>query len=331
VVDLARRQMREMVEQAYNHPSIFAWSVCNESETFTPGGRAYFKTMYDMLKALDPDRYVTFADDSLGAVKRREDTASSMADFVMMNQYYGTWAGPAPLLPEVLDRLGAMFPDKMFVISEFGAAGIFRPDLASADELRARIMRDQLATFAKYDWIGGAIFWCYQDYKSHRNLRPGPTTGQVEMGLVDENRQRRPSFFLWRDLNAPATVRLDWSPQTIYTAPEGFRAVLERRGPGDLPSYAMRGYRVVWEARDADGALVARGERELPEVGAGQTIEASWARPKGRAVALTLRLYRPTGALALERTLDWWEPRSGGESLEDMRLKGTPVPGGPPR
>ena len=37
---LARQQMQEMIEQAGNHPSIFAWSVANESATGTPGGIA---------------------------------------------------------------------------------------------------------------------------------------------------------------------------------------------------------------------------------------------------------------------------------------------------
>ena len=56
VLALAKRMMQEMIEQAGNHPSIFAWSVCNESATSTPGGRAYVKAMVEHVKALDPDR-----------------------------------------------------------------------------------------------------------------------------------------------------------------------------------------------------------------------------------------------------------------------------------
>ncbi|RWN62294.1 glycoside hydrolase family 2 TIM barrel-domain containing protein [Mesorhizobium sp.] len=323
---LAKQMLREMVEHDANHPSIFAWSVANESETSTPGGRAYFKTLRDMLKELDPDRFVTFADDGLPGISRAEESASSMADFIMMNQYFGTWTGPAGPLPNVLDRIGAMFPDKMLIISEFGAVGIFAPDLEAAERLRSKIMRDQLALFAKYDWIGGAIFWCYQDYKSHRNLRPALTQGQVEVGLVDENRQRRPSYWLWRELNAPAKVALDWSPPMMYTPPEGFRATVTRRGPEEIPSYSLRRYRVVWEARDDDDQLVAKGERVLPDVGNAQVVEGTWAAPATKAVTLTLRLYRPTGFLASETTLSWWEPRSGGEDIEEMRKKGTRAP-----
>src|SRR5882672_5931290 len=49
VLALAKQQMREMIEESGNHPSIFAWSVCNESATATPGGVAYFRTMRDFI------------------------------------------------------------------------------------------------------------------------------------------------------------------------------------------------------------------------------------------------------------------------------------------
>ena len=128
----------------------------------------------------------------------------------MMNQYFGSWHGPAEGLAPALERVGRMFPDKMVVISEFGLAGLFAPDTQQADRMRVEIMESQLAEFAKHDFIAGAIFWCYQDYKSHRNLWPGLTTDCVEMGLVDENRQRLPSYDVWRDETSPARFgRLD--------------------------------------------------------------------------------------------------------------------------
>jgi hypothetical protein len=326
VVALARRMMREMIEQAYNHPSIIAWSVCNESETFKPGGVAYVRTMKEMIDELDPDRLVTFADDSLPGVKRAEESASSLADFIMWNQYFGSWAGSATLLPETVERIGKLFPDKMIVVSEFGAAGIFAPDKPRADELRSRITRDQVALFSKYDFIGGLVFWCYQDYKSHRNLRPGEDQGFVEMGVVDEDRQRRPSYFLWRELNAPATIGVDWNPITTYTPPAGFRATIGRRGEGEIPSYNLRGYRLVWDAWDDDDRRVGGGEQTLPEIGPAHTVEASWQPPTTKSMKLRLRLYRPTGFLALEETLLWWQPRSDGQDFEEMKRRGTPVP-----
>jgi beta-glucuronidase len=323
VLALAKRMMQEMIEQAANHPSIFAWSVCNESATSTPGGRAYVKAMVDHVKALDPTRYVSYADDGLGVLTDPTANANQYTDFVMMNQYYGSWAGPAEGLAPALERVGRMFPDKMVLISEFGLAGPFAPDTAQADVKRIVIMREQMAEFARHAFVAGAIFWCYQDYKSHRNLWPGETSGFVEMGLVDENRRRLPSYEVWKERNSPARLSLAFTRSDGYR-PNGFRATIERRSPSELPSYELRGYRAEWEARDHDAALLVSGSKGLPVIGGPQVIEGAWPPGSSREVTLTLRLLRPTGFVAAEKTERWWEGRSGGLSPEEARSTSAP-------
>lgn len=325
VIQLAQQMMREMIEQAYNHPSIFAWSVCNESATDTPGGRAYFKAMYDFIKELDPTRYVSYADDRIAFVDNPADNAASLADFIMWNEYFGTWHGPAELLPAVMERIKRGYPDKMVIISEMGAVGVFAPNSRAADRLRARIFREQMAAFGKQDWIAGVIMWCYQDYRSHRNLWPGQTAGYVDHGVVDENRQRRPSFQVWQEENAPAHVSVEWQYNPARQ-PVGFRARLERRGPDEIPSYILRNYRVEWELRDDDNAKLAGGEKSLPEIGPPQSLEATWQPAKTKSLRLRLRVYRPTGFIATESSLEWLETRTGGLEIEQMKREGKAVP-----
>ena len=155
---LAKQMLTELIEQAANHPSIFAWSVSNESDMSTDEGRAYFKQVKALVNHLDATRFVTFADNdiSYGADPKKE--AANDADFIMMNQYYGAWNGPEDGLVKMLEHAGSSFPDKMFIISEFGTPGIFGANTAEADKLRVHILRHQLDLFAKYDWIAGAIF-----------------------------------------------------------------------------------------------------------------------------------------------------------------------------
>jgi beta-glucuronidase len=316
VVSLAKRMLKEMIEQAGNHPSILAWSVCNESDTATPGGRAYVKELRDYVNSIDPGRFVTFADDSLPRIKDGSESASQYSDFVMVNEYFGSWAGPAELLGPTLDRIGAFYPDKMFIISEFGLAGFFEPDAKRGDEHRIRIMREQMKEFARRDWIAGAIFWCYQDYKSHRNLWPGLVTGYVDMGVVDENRQRKPSYDVWREENAPARIHATWTrdPKGL---PVGFEATVEGRGPKEIPSYELRGYDATWEVRGADGSVLAHGITHLPTIGPPAAVEGSWAPSPALSLELRLRVFRPTGFLAAESRTFW--ASSGGMSLEDLR------------
>jgi beta-glucuronidase len=65
VISLARQMFQEMIEEDENHPSIFAWSVCNESEATTKGGRAYIDLMRDWIHQLDPGRFVSYADNDI--------------------------------------------------------------------------------------------------------------------------------------------------------------------------------------------------------------------------------------------------------------------------
>lgn len=71
---------------------------------------------------------------------------------------------------------------------------------------------------------------------------------------------------------------------------------------------------------------LAGGERSLPEIGPPQSVEATWQPAKTKSLRLRLRLYRPTGFMAGEKVLDWWETRSGGLEIEQMKREGKAVP-----
>ncbi len=319
LIALARQMMREMIEQDGNHPSIFAWSVCNESETATPEGRAYFRQMKALIRELDPDRFVSFADQDLPTIGKAEDDAANDADFIMMNQYFGSWAGPAAQLPAALDKIDRLFPGKAVLISEFGLAGIFAKNSKEGDRLRVQIIRSQMAEFARRDWIIGALLWCYQDYKSHRNLWPGFTEGVVDIGVVDENYQRRPSYYVWKELNAPARIEAAFTGGP-YSPPAGFNATIVRRPYTELPSYPLHDYRLRWEVRDQNNGLVASGEREFADLEQPTAVSGTW-QPKDSTIGLTLEitLTRPTGFAAAEKRVEWLLPRSGGQNIEDMQ------------
>jgi beta-glucuronidase len=305
VLALAKQQMREMIEESGNHPSIFAWSVCNESDTGTPGGIAYFRAIRDFIRQLDPSRFVSYADDHLPKLKRAEDSAANDADFLMMNQYFGSWHGPAAELSETLDRIGRMFPEKMMIISEFGLPGIFAKYPEDADRMRVQIIEQQMPELARRDWIAGAILWCYQDYKSRRNLRAGWEEGYVEHGLVDEYRQRKPSYYVWKDLNAPATMDAHWD-QTSEGAPSSFTITVKPNGANDLPFYPLHDYRLAWDLSDHAGKLLGSGEQQFASLSSVQTVTGHvGSQPDAKTLKLHLTLLRPEGTIAAERSVDW--------------------------
>ena len=118
---------------------------------------------------------------------------------------------------------------------------------------------------AARDWIAGTILWCYQDYKSPRNLWPGETEGFVEHGVVDEWRQRKPSYDTWKRLTSPAKLSARWDGAAAQV-PTGFTALVSANSAADLPYYPLHNYRLVWKIVDEKGKLLGTGQRELPEL-----------------------------------------------------------------
>src|SRR4029077_20256749 len=98
--------------------------------------------MRDLIRKLDPGRFVSFADDNLPKLERAEQSAANDADFLLMNQYFGSWHGPASALIPALDTVDRLFPGKMVIISEMGFAGIFAKGPAEADQARIRTMQE---------------------------------------------------------------------------------------------------------------------------------------------------------------------------------------------
>jgi beta-glucuronidase len=301
-LELAKRQMRELIEQYGNHPSVFAWSVFNESAAGSPGGIRFFREMRDFIRSIDPERYVTMADDNLPKLKQASESAANDADFLMMNQYFGAWHGPREALDPALDKVNQLFPDKMVIISEFGYPGIFAKTPAEADPTRVSILREQLPLLAKRDWIAGAILWCYQDYKSRRYFWPGQEQGYLEHGIVDPNRQRKPSYFAWAELNAPAHLDARWTRNT-NGEPAAFAFTMKPNGATELPSYPLRDYRVSWQLVDADNKAFADGAALASPTGPLSVERDVPARTNKGAFRLVIKLVRPDGSLAMERSL----------------------------
>ncbi|MCP8889328.1 glycoside hydrolase family 2 protein [Sphingomonas faeni] len=292
----AKAMMAEMIAESGNHPSVLAWSIMNESEAATPQGLAFVKAMKAHINAIDPGRFVTFADSEI-AIRPVRVPALVEADFVMANAYFGTWSGAASGVGPWLDAFGKAYPDRMLVISEFGWPGPFSKDSASADVARTENLKDQLAAFATRPWVGGAIFWSYSDYRSNKNLFAGLADGYVDHGLVDPDRQRRPSYFAWEAANraVSATVDLTMAGET----PTGFTATVAGPAKDALPSYPLIGARLHWRAMGGDRVLLGEGEEALPVIAPGGTakVSASWA---GRLspVTVTVDILTAEGARA---------------------------------
>ncbi len=308
---LARQQLGEMISVGANHPCIWAWSVGNELESDTVAGRAFVKDMVSHVKSLDPTRPVSFASYHL-LVGRPWADATEYADFVMMNEYFGTWHGPKDCLRPALDTIHLTWPDRPVMISEFGFAPHWQrvegprmvdpahyynmpedceSDSPEADAQRRCLIREQMADFRSRPFVSAAMFWAY---------RGG-------MGVVDAEGNPRLSRETLREEFAPIAIT---GAQFRFPDPSDciIAVSLKVRGPveQDLPAYTLRNYKLAWEILSPAGqSTEQRGELSLPVLppGAAHLTEIEMPRPV-RGSQLRLSVLRPTGFCVIDRQFE---------------------------
>ena len=185
-----QQQMKEMMEQDWNHPSVIAWSVGNEYESFTKDGIDWTRDMRAYTLSLDPTRLITFAsrftlDPSL---KTGADEASQYSDFVSVN-IYGNYA-------KNFDRVHTLYPDKPVFVTEFGKMG--EPD--AHDPERINDITTAVDAMKARPWMIGGSLWSWADYRSlHRGTA---ASGIRYWGVVNLDREHRDSWEAVRQLFA---------------------------------------------------------------------------------------------------------------------------------
>ncbi|MCU1321811.1 MAG: beta-galactosidase [Acidobacteriaceae bacterium] len=175
-------QMNEMMEMDWNHPSVIAWSVGNEYESYKQEGKDWTRDMRSYTLSLDQTRLVTFADRYTGdpSVKTGADDASQFSDFVSVN-VYGNYA-------KAFDHVHQLYPDKPVFITEFGKmtdAGLHDPE-------RIANINEAMTAVKARPWIIGASLWTWNDYRSF--IKGTPSNGIRSWGVVTLKRERRDSW-----------------------------------------------------------------------------------------------------------------------------------------
>ncbi|MBZ5654463.1 MAG: beta galactosidase jelly roll domain-containing protein [Acidobacteriia bacterium] len=294
IMENGLEQLREMIVRDRNHPSVVVWGLCNEIGGQDPPAYQFARRMLEEAKRLDPGRLCSYASNSLLSTPERD--VAGLMDFIEANEYFGTWQpGTADDVSKHLDALHAAFPGKPIVISEYGYCAC-TPDRPEGDEHRISILRTHDAVIRSKDFVGGAIFFCYNDYRTHVGDRGVGALRQRVHGVVDVYGAQKSSYPIVREELSPV------ESLTVENQLNKFRVFLRTRS--NVPRYRLRGYKLRAVFYGQGEVPVDLQEVEMPEVGPGTEAVFDLAFTQSEApLRVQFDVFRPTGFSAY--SLDW--------------------------
>ncbi|MGA9306454.1 MAG: glycoside hydrolase family 2 TIM barrel-domain containing protein [Candidatus Sulfotelmatobacter sp.] len=289
-------QLREMIARDRNHPSVVVWGLCNEIGGQTPSAYQFAKRMREEAKSLDPSRLCSYASDSLRSTPQLD--VAGLMDFIETNEYYGTWyPGTAVDVARHLDEIHAAFPDKPIVVSEYGycACAADRPE---GDEHRIEIMRSHDIAIRTKEFVGGAIFFCYNDYRTHVGDRGIGGLQQRVHGVVDLFGGHKPSYELLRRECSPI------ESIEVENQLNKFNLLIKVRR--DLPMYTLKGYKVRGSFFGQGNIPIERREVNLPDAAPGSETKLEMVFGQSEvALYVQFDVLRPTSFSAYSLV---WKP-----------------------
>ncbi|MCL2796457.1 MAG: glycoside hydrolase family 2 protein [Firmicutes bacterium] len=200
----ALSQMRELVSQNFNHPSIVCWGVSNEITIKAKPIKsvvASHQQLHDFCKKEDPERYTVVA---CYAMCGSGNPTARVTDLASWNLYYG-WYAPLPAKGAFNRIKGASNKLKKPVgLSEYGAEGM--PNLHSAkpkrldntEEYQCIYHEKHLELMKDYPGCWATHVWNLFDFGSD-GRNQGGDPGKNHKGLVTFDRKiKKDAFYLYK-------------------------------------------------------------------------------------------------------------------------------------
>ena len=209
-----KEQLKEMIRQNFNHPSICFWGLFNELKENGDNPLEYIKELNVLAHQEDPTRPTTSASNQGGAI-------NFITDNIAWNRYDG-WYGATPAtLASWLDKTHQAHPEIKIAISEYGAgASIYHQQDSLVQtspgswwhpenwQTEYHIQNWKIISERPYVW--GSFVWNMFDFgAAHRT--EGDRPGINDKGLVTHDRKVKKDAFYFYKAN--------WNPEPmVYIA-----------------------------------------------------------------------------------------------------------------
>ena len=203
----AAEQLRELIAQNYNHPSVVMWGLGNEvysTEPYVPG---LLEELNRVATRADPTRPTVYAH----CCQADDDPKAMATGLIAFNRYFGWYPDQKGTIGEWAARFHAAHPERPFGVSEYGAgASILHQEDPPGQPIPASGWHPEQyqALYHERNWLElrdkpylwGTFVWVAFDLAS-AGRREGDRPGINDKGLVTYDRRTRKDAFYWYKAN----------------------------------------------------------------------------------------------------------------------------------
>ena len=195
-------QMKELITQNYNHPSIVVWGLSNEismqgsSEDLLEN----HNILNDLCHEMDPTRLTTIAIVSMCPM---DDPYVQIPDTVSWNHYFGWYGGDAADNGPWFDKFHEMYPNLPVGCSEYGCEALnwHTSDPKQGDyteEYQAYYHEELIKQLFTRKYMWATHVWNMFDFGAD-SRNEGGENGQNHKGLVTFDRKyKKDSFYAYK-------------------------------------------------------------------------------------------------------------------------------------
>ena len=195
-----KQQLREMIRQRYNHPSIIFWGLYNEVKPDWDDPYRYMQTLDSLAHALDPDRLTV-------AATFLDNRNNEVADAIGWNKYFGWYGGEPSEIGPWADEMHRLQPNRPLALGEYGAGASInhhQDSLQAPDPGGNWHPEGWQAYFHEQHWpqlkarpfLWGKFIWLmFDNGAAHR--REGDRIGINDKGLVSFDRKTKKDAYYY--------------------------------------------------------------------------------------------------------------------------------------
>ena len=204
-------QMKELIAQNYNHPSICFWGISNEISV-TCESEELYQNLCELnayVRKTDPSRLTTMAQVSM---LQMESEHNDITDVLSYNHYFGWYMGDVSENGPWLDEFHRLYPDRCLGVSEYGAEANLALHSAIpeshdySEEYQAYYHHEMLKCFAARPYLWATHCWNMFDFAAD-SRDEGGCVGRNNKGLVTYDRKtKKDAFFIYQAYWSPVPM-----------------------------------------------------------------------------------------------------------------------------